>query len=401
MTTPIDDIFVNGVALAVNDVEYQVIVSHGRSDIGSFPQPSSATIIVRGSTALNLGVGDLVEILAYGYDRFHGNVTDLSFTNLGDGTPIVTVTAIGRLGLLGYRLTDPAAYAKETVYERADRILTDSGLDYINGGTNTIDVFNSTEDIPFSCTTALSELAEWSGATFFDTPSGFIVFESYGIRGTTAHPGNWATQVTTFANTNQSWDSFPSSYAAPTIPGTAVAQGVAWSKTSTAVVNRATVTHGNPPSVHTVNDTASQAIYGIRAVELTTELDTVTDATDRANQILLAQAYPQWNLGKISVRIASLSVPLRDKILDLTNGSTVMIDGLPASSPYTQFQGIVEGWTEIYTPGEHWLTLSISDPRLSYQTAPWNTVSATLTWNNVDPAIQWYNVVNADDLIGV
>ncbi len=398
MTTPIDDVLVNGVALAANDVVYQVVVSHGRSDIQAAPQPSTATIIVQGAAAPPAEVGDELEIIAYGFDRFLGNVTDLYWTNLGDGTPVVTVTAMGRLALLGYKLTDPANYVKETVYQRVERVLTDSGMDYLNGATTTLDLLNPAKDVPFSCTTALAEIAQWSGGTYFDTPSGWIVFESYGIRGTTAHPGNWASQVTTWAQTNQSWNSFPSSFAAPVIPGTAVAQSPEWRKTSTAVVNQVTITHGSSQTSDTFDDTASQTAYGLRAVELTTELDTLTDATDRANQILLAQAYPLWNLGNVTVHVGSLTQTLRDQVLDLTNGSTVIIDGLPTDSPYTQFQGIVEGWTETYTPGQHWLTLSLSDPRFSYQTVTWANVDPALQWEDVNPALEWYNVVTSDDL---
>jgi hypothetical protein len=89
----------------------------------------------------------------------------------------------------------------------------------------------------------------------------------------------------------------------------------------------------------------------------------------------------------------------RNDVLALLNGSRVIIDDLPAGGPYTQFQGIVEGWSETFTPGRHLVTLSLSDPRYSYQTVPWSGVEPTLTWGNVNTTIQWYNVVNADDLL--
>jgi hypothetical protein len=100
----------------------------------------------------------------------------------------------------------------------------------------------------------------------------------------------------------------------------------------------------------------------------------------------------------VTVHVGSLTQTLRDQVLDLTNGSTVIIDGLPTDSPYTQFQGIVEGWTETYTPGQHWLTLSLSDPRFSYQTVTWANVDPALQWEDVNPALEWYNVVTSDDL---
>jgi hypothetical protein len=44
------------------------------------------------------------------------------------------------------------------------------------------------------------------------------------------------------------------------------------------------------------------------------------------------------------------------------------------------------------------MTLSISDPRYSYQTVQWGDVDPTLTWGQVNASVIWYNVVTADDL---
>jgi hypothetical protein len=80
------------------------------------------------------------------------------------------------------------------------------------------------------------------------------------------------------------------------------------------------------------------------------------------------------------------------------SGTTIRVDSLPSQGPFTQFLGICEGWTEIYTPGEHILTLSLSDPRMSYETVTWAGVDAALTWAGVDPDLEWYNVVTTGDL---
>jgi len=89
----------------------------------------------------------------------------------------------------------------------------------------------------------------------------------------------------------------------------------------------------------------------------------------------------------------------RTDTLALLSGSRVIIDDLPAGSPYTQFQGIVEGWSETYVPGRHILTLSLSDPRASYQAAQWQQIDAALEWGNVRADVAWYSVVNPDDLL--
>ena len=54
----------------------------------------------------------------------------------------------------------------------------------------------------------------------------------------------------------------------------------------------------------------------------------------------------------------------RNSTLALLNGANVIIDDIPAGGPYTQFNGIVEGWSETYVPGRHLLTLTLVRPPL-------------------------------------
>jgi hypothetical protein len=97
--------------------------------------------------------------------------------------------------------------------------------------------------------------------------------------------------------------------------------------------------------------------------------------------------------------VDQLTVPERDQVLALVSGSSVIVNDLPEPAPFPQFLGIVEGWSETYTPGQHILTLSISDPRYSYQTVPWEDVDPAIQWEDVDPTLIWYNVVSSDDLL--
>lgn len=396
--TSISAVRINGVDLDPDTVVYSVTIQHGRSDIFSQPAPSTATVIIRGSSGLTLDVGDELKIGSYGTCRFTGNITDLNLEHQGDGTPVLTATGIGRLGLLGYRLTDPNDHVKETVRARATRILDDSGLSYLNGGTTDLELFKPSEDIPYSCTDALQSLAEWSGATFFDTPTGLVVFESYGVRGQTANSGNWQAQVGTFAATERAWNSYPTSLAALELDPDNVVFAPTWRQTSTSIVNDVSITHGDPPHVDNYTDADSITAYGRRAVELTTGLDSHADADARAAQILLAQAYPRWNLGQITLRVHDLNEATRSLALALVSGSAVVVKGLPAASPSRTFGGLVEGWTEIHTPGQQLLTLSLSDRRFSYQTVTWANVPPALIWDDVAPAIQWFDVVTAGDL---
>jgi hypothetical protein len=252
---------------------------------------------------------------------------------------------------------------------------------------------------PQTCLDGLQSLAEWSGGTYFDTPEGYVVFESYGNRGSTAFPGAWSAQINAWAEAEASWDSYPSTTAATSLPSNGVIFTPAWTQNQVSIINDATVSHGDPPSYHQATDATSIATYGRRALTLETGLKANADAISRASAILLAQAYPLWNLGNISIYVDQLTVPERDQVLALISGSSVLVNDLPQPAPFEQFLGLVEGWSETYTPGQHILTLSISDPRYSYQTVTWGEVSPTLQWGDVDPTLIWYNVVTADDLI--
>lgn len=403
MTSPITHIIVGGVTLDLADVEYQVNITHGRNDIKSQPEASTAVIVVRGSEGLNVALAASVDIAAWDTTRFTGEVSDLAITHLSTDPPtaLTTITAIGNLSNLGSRITGASGYSSETVYDRAEVILTDSGQTYLNGGTTALELYSVSAGNaqPQTCLDGLQALAEWSGGTYFDTPNGYIVFESYGQRGITAFAGVWASLINPWANYSQTWDSFPTSFAATPLPGDGVVWTPTWSQNQVSIINDVSVSHGDPASYHQDEDAASIALYGRRALTLQTGLKTTTDAEDRASAILLAQALPLWNLGNISVYVDQLTEAERNLVLNLISGSSVLVQDLPAPAPYTQFAGIVEGWAETYTPGQHILTLSVSDPRYSYQTVTWAGVSTEITWGDVTPVVAWYNVVTSDDLI--
>jgi len=403
MTSPISHIIIGGVTLDLDDVEYQVSVTHGRNDIKSQPEASTAVIVIRGSAGLDVNLSDVMDINAWDTTRFTGEVSDIQITHLSSvpAVALTTITAIGNLSNLGSRITGASGYASETVYARAEEILTDSGETYLNGGTSSLELYaiSAGNAQPQTCLDGLQALAEWSGGTYFDTPNGYIVFESYGSRGATAFAGAWSALINPWDEYQQTWDSFPTSYAGTMLPGDGVVFTPSWNKNQVSIINDATVSHGSNPSYHQATDATSIATYGRRALTLETGLKANADAITRANEILLAQAYPLWNLGNISILVDELTEPDRNLVLNLISGSAVVVNDLPEPAPFSQFLGIVEGWSETYTPGQHILTLSISDPRYSYQTATWGEVSATLQWGNVNTEVIWYNVVTTDDLL--
>ena len=172
-----------------------------------------------------------------------------------------------------------------------------------------------------------------------------------------------------------------------------------WTQTLEALINDVTVTYGSTgQSEEQSEDAISIGLYERRSYTLDTRLRFDSDAQARAGAILIAQANPLWNLGQISVYVDLLGTTDRDRVLALVSGSTVIVNDLPEPAPFNQFQGIVEGWGETYTPGQHIITFSISDPRYSYQTVTWSEIDVALIWGDVNVDVEWYNVVNAGDL---
>lgn len=394
-------ILINGVAVDLADVEYDVRITHGRSDIKSTPEPGTAQVIMRGTTGTGIEIGDELRIGAYdGICRFRGTVTDLAieYLSTSPAIPVTTVTGIGVLAKLGLLTTGETAYSKETTRDRVDAVMAGSGINYLNAADNVLELDSNNDPTIQPKLAYLQTLAEWSGGTYFDDCRGRVIFEDYGIRGVAGNPGIWANATEAWSFYTSAWSTFPANNAATPIPGSAVAWSPQWTQNLQTLINDIEIEYGNN-NLYDLEDTASIALYGRRAYDLVTEFHGVSDAQARAQQILAAQAYPLWNLGQITVLMDELTEAQRDAVLALLNGSRVIIQDIPAGGPYTQFNGIVEGWAETYVPGRHILTLSVSDPRYSYQTAIWSQVDGTLTWGNVNATLQWYNVVNADDLL--
>ena len=72
------------------------------------------------------------------------------------------------------------------------------------------------------------------------------------------------------------------------------------------------------------------------------------------------------DFNKLQVLMEELTEPTLSAVLDLISGSRVDLDDVPQPAPIADYVGIVEGWSETYTPGQHTLTMSLSDPRFSY-----------------------------------
>jgi hypothetical protein len=395
-------ISLNGTPLDLSTVEYEVQIQHGRSDVTAAPQPSNSQIIIRGPVGVQVEISDTVEIKAYGFHRFTGQVTDITLTHLSSVPPVAvsTITSIGELSRVGFTEVGASGWSEETVSTRVDDVLTTVGLPYLNGA-DTVTVLHqisSGNADPTDALSYLAYLAETTGATYYDDPYGRIVFESYGMRGSTSFSGAWANVFGDYDDNTVTWSSFPVNQIPTNIPGTDIIFTPNWTRTRQTVLNSVTVLGHNDSHETTQTDAGSIATYGLREYRLNTDIKSAGDVSDRAEAIITAQAIPFWNLGSISILVHNLGTVDRDLVLELVSGMGVTLENLPQPAPETYYFGIVEGWGEVYTPEQHILTLSLSDPRYSLATIPWDDVDGALEWGDVPAALKWFETITSRDL---
>jgi len=394
----------NGVSLDVSLIDFDLAIMHGRSDVTTAPTASNVSLVIRGATGPAMEISDYLTITAHSEPRFAGKISDIDVSFVGTNPPeaVTTITAMGNLADLGLLDVGATGYAEQTARQRVETMLSTSGLTYLNGGDAaiTLKAVAALDAVTTTTWDGLAQVAEQTGATYFDSPNGQIVFEDYGDRGITTFEGIWNSQPDTWTATSGTWGSFPVETTSTTLDSTGVVFTPEWAKSLEPLINDVTVSYGTDSSIQQT-DSASIAAYGKRQYRLDTQIKDLTDATTRAASIITAQANPLWNLGQITILIHELDAGDITAVMELVSGMLVIVNGLPAQGPYESYEGIVEGWTDSYSQGNHTLTLSISDPRFSYQTLKWIDVLPALTWGEVDAAAQWFEIVSNNDLVGV
>lgn len=402
---------VNGSALNLANITYDLKVTHGRSDIQSGPTPGQCVFTYRvpdGATALPISLADAIVVQALSVNRFTGQVTDIQVTHEASSpaTTYVQVTAMGPLARLSRFTTGGSGYASQSVQDRVDAILTSTGLTYTAEADPalTLNAYAANES---DVQALLSDICTWTGATLFDTPAGGIYFESYTRRGYTYSTARWNEYgTTTFADTVGAYDEqyTPGTSAPATvvIPGSAVVWEPTWSTADSTIINSVQVSYGTatPQDTYTNTDATSIATFDLRKTQIDTQLAELADAQRRAQLVLTAQASERYSLGEISVLIHALDASTRTAVLGMQEGARVVITDLPQPNPTgtSQFLGVLEGWSEQHSDGLWTLGISLSDPRFSYATISWAEAPATATWGGVPVSKTWSDIILPSDL---
>mgnify|MGYP001429852385 CR=1 FL=1 len=404
----ITGITIDGNAVDLSTVVYDVQVTHGRATITDDPTASTCdlTLITHDTELPDVELGDPIVVQAYGSTRFTGKIADAALTHVVDDGARLAITATGKLTDLATIPVTPTAWPEETSGVRAGRILDDAGVT-VYAAAGDLTVLAQTAD-EASALELLTQLASDTGAAVFDTPGGGLVFQDLAGRAQRYIDDIWTSMTSIWSATSGTWaDQDSPAVSEPVdLPADAVAWSPTFEKHLGDIVNRVVVNYGAALQ-HIEDDTASQTAHGIRSVTLDTQLAYLADAQLRAEQVVARLANPRYQLSGVSVLVHDLDAPTRTAVLGLRCGDRAIVLGLPRPAPTTDWLGVVEGWSEQYSLDRfdestavesHILTLALSDPRASFATVQWSAVTGTRTWSNIHATVPWTDVTADTDL---
>lgn len=404
----VSQITIGGRVFDLGGIEYDLTIQRGASNTWDAPQASYCALFIRTARGIDFEVlqaGQTLQVYRAGDLRFTGTISDVSVSHPinAQGTGRVGVRAMGNVAKLGSIYVGSGAWNAENAAIRASRIITEAGLTPDLNLDSSQDV-NARSAGADTASSLLSALAQGVGAAVYDDESGRIVFQAYRNRINPAASIMWGAYATTWAATSGTYGEQAYSSTSLPAPVELPADGVVYepemSQQLAAIVNTVDVSYGSSSPQLTVaaTDANSVTAYGTRKVSIQTNLANSGDASDRASAVLNAQAFPRWQMGNVAVRIDELTGAQETAVEGLKIGDRVLVTGLPQPSPVFSQLGIVEGYTETFRPNQHRIVFSLSDPRSSFGTASWSSISASKTWGTVNASRKWFDIISATDV---
>lgn len=391
----------------------QVTVIHGRGGFAESSQPSSATIVVTQAQGAmpDWQTGDTITLDGPHGRVFAGRVASRSLEH-DDGQGVFTITAAGPLAVLGLRKIGDTPWPQETGTARATRILTAAGTPWQVDGTVDLQVLARDVDAQ-PAAGLLDELAAWTSAAVFDTPTGEVVYQALSGRSRHVFPFRWMDFPPELT-----WDQFdpaltwdgqppsigqwpsPASEFPVVLPCDAVAWEPVWRSEESTIVNDIRVGYGSDDPQATVDlaDADSIARHGRRYIYLDTQLATPADATARATHTITTQAEERWQIGEVTVALGRLDPATYAAVLGLVCGDQVTLQGLPQPAPAIDWTGIVEGWTYTQVGADEQLVLNLSDPLLSLVVMRWDDYPAGYRWADHPAYLTWDDLESVEQL---
>jgi hypothetical protein len=367
-----------GEPLDVTCLADEVSIVHGRSDVASQPEASSATVAVTvGPGAplppeVDIGAWLIVTTTVDGetFVRFTGRITDLAigWDDAGTNTPeagVGQIVAVSVLADYARAVVGAEPMPQELDGARVARAFALAGL-VLNPATSdpgTVQI--NPRDIDARAALEVAQDAATSaGGLVWETREGEIRYAD------TEH--RRGADIDLDLDACDLWVS-------PT-----------WSRNVGGVVNEITVGYGTDQETYAASNPESVERFGRYAYSVTTELAEWTDAAATASLILVQNAAPAWQLNALPVAVSDLDGAATRALLALDVHSLVRVAGMPATGATpTAFAAWVEGWTERLAFGAHDVELTVSDYCRTSPPPRWDDLDPALTWNATDPAITW------------
>ena len=144
------------------------------------------------------------------------------------------------------------------------------------------------------------------------------------------------------------------------------------------------------PTLQTVQDANSQAIYGVQSVSLQSLLATNEDAEILADYLIRPD--PNYWFTGLRVNMLRLTNAQRLSVTQLEIGSFIgVVKSFTYGTPSTVSKNLyIEGIEHTITSSNHYIDLFFS-PVGFYQ--EWEEVTADLTWENVPSGLAWTNLI--------
>jgi hypothetical protein len=189
---------------------------------------------------------------------------------------------------------------------------------------------------------------------------------------------------------------------------------ISWTQSVSDVATRVSVTwkaqgvddQGLPTTTEVTEhliDAALEAEHGTRAVSVSTELQSATDANAVAQRVLKRTSSDAWRASGLTLDDDDIAGndQGRSLLLDLLDGTSrigapIVITDLPSWAPAGSESGVyLEGGTYTYVGGRWVLELVVSSSDGFGGSAAWDDLDPDWTWDQFDPTITW------NDLHGV
>lgn len=355
-----------------------VSINYGRTNVWEQARASFATIELINLTdaieTFNLNDEVVIKVQnSSGIDKtvFTGNLSDITnlsaFSSSNVKVSIHRISALGPFAKMSRAITG-GSWPKEYDDDRMDRIFTAAGVPVNVVDTPGIYEFTSINHTAQDCYNLAAYYSTMALGYIYENTLGEVGFANESRR-------------TNEADTN-GYFQIPS--------GSILTAGVTSSKTFTDVANDIELEYKANAKVSGTNAT-SITNYGIRAMDIITELEQMSQAQDQLDRYLALRSIPRTSLSQFSVQldVDALSTSQRNTLIELYMGKPIEIQGLPSAIYNGTYKGFVEGWNLVINREQATLTINSTEAAYSLVPERWQDVLATLEWEDVGAAIQW------------